>query len=419
MTRHPHHLQDEPAQIDAGFVLACLAVFLSPMNNLRVPGIYFTATDGVAVIALSIMLVSGQLPRRPFEACTSIWMSGFLLLGAGLMLGSLAHGSAVDLVTILLQYSVSLIALPLLLAGRSRPQVLILLRLLMYSITFVMLFGIWLIHFVPHPPIQFVTRSGRLQSLVERENECAALGAIAVILLVYFWQNGRVRMIEMLIVLPALLYGIMLTGSNTGILVLGAGVILLIVMTGSVRSLAMLVVAGMAVTFLINFNDGILLPEVFRNRVLNGAVSGDLSQSGTFSDRVILIQEAFQLASDYLVVGMGADQYRHVSSFNLPVHNTYLLLLCEGGIMALTGVVLLLLTGIPAAIAALGRSPTRSDGALTLTILLIYALVLNTFPHFYARFWNVPLILALALSCASARVTVRPLVPSFSKVMHV
>ena len=33
-------------------------------------------------------------------------------------------------------------------------------------------------------------------------------------------------------------------------------------------------------------------------------------------------------------------------------------------------------------------------------ILLIFALMLNTFPHFYARFWNVPLILALSLSCA-------------------
>ena len=145
---------------------------------------------------------------------------------------------------------------------------------------------------------------------------------------------------------------------------------------------------------------------MFRDRVLNGILAGDVEQAGTFSDRVMLIQEAIRIAPDWLLVGMGADQYRYFSAYGHPVHNTYLLLLNEGGLLSLSGLLLLLLTGLPAAFLALSSGPTRKNGALTLTILLIYALVLSTFPHFYARFWNVPLILALSVSCACRRAVV-------------
>lgn len=408
----------KPVQADTGFVLACAAVFLSPMNYLRLPGIYFTATDLVAMIALAVMLVSRQLPRRLFGAATGLWMSGFLMLGGGLMLGSIANGSPVDLLVTLAQYAFSLIVLPLLLAGRSVAQVRIMLRVLMYSITVVMLFGIWVFHFVPHPPPEFVTPSGRLQSLVERENECAALGAIAVILLVYIWQTGTARLAEIAIALPALLYGIMLTGSNTGILVLAIGVLMLTLLTGSSRTMSVLLMASGTLVVVVATGGDSLLPEVFRERVLNGILAGDVEQVGTFSDRVMLIQEAIRVAPDRLLVGMGADQYRYHSAYHHPVHNTYLLLLNEGGLMSLSGLLLLLLTGLPAAFVSLSRRPTRVNGALTLTILLIYALVLNSFPHFYARFWNVPLILALSLSCAPGRAgAFRPL-RSAQEIIH-
>ena len=54
-------------------------------------------TPRLAAFALAVMLVSRQLPRRPFGAATGLWMSGFLMLGGGLMLGSIANGSPVDL----------------------------------------------------------------------------------------------------------------------------------------------------------------------------------------------------------------------------------------------------------------------------------------------------------------------------------
>lgn len=382
-----------------GFHLALLAVFLSPMNYFRLDMVYFTASDVAVVLALAVMLWQGALPRRPFGAASGLWVAGFLMLGAGLMLGSVAHGAGVDLGKVLAQYGFSLLLMPLVMAGRSLGETVALARALVLAVVVVMLFGIWMIHVVPDPPLSFVSYNNRLRSLVERENECAALGAVAVVFLLGLWQAGFVRWWELLAALPVLAYGIMLTGSNTGLMcaVLGVGMILAFSPSGG---LSVLVLGAGGAILGLGAAFPALVPEVFRARVLEGIAAGDPALSGTFADRMLLIQEAFRLADERLLIGMGAEQFRHISVFDAPVHNTYLLLLNEGGLLSLCGLVTLMLAGLPAPLSQLASRRHRGIAATTLTILLIFALMLNTFPHFYARFWNVPLILALSLSCA-------------------
>lgn len=382
-----------------GFHLAAAAVFLSPMNYLRAPGIYFTASDVAVVLALVLMLRQGTLPRRPFGAATGLWVAGFLLLATGLLLGSIAHAAGIDLGKVLAQYAFSLLLIPLVVAGRGLDETIVLCRVLVLSMVVVMLFGIWMIHVVDDPPLAFVAHNGRLQSLVERENECAALGAVAIVILLGLWCAGRARWWELALAIPILAYGIMLTGSNTGLVCAVLGVASLMIVAASGRLTAMVLVAS-AVVILLPIAFPVLVPDIFRTRVLEGITSGDPNLSGTFTDRVLLIQEAFFLAQDRLLIGMGAEQYRHISVFDAVVHNTYLLLLNEGGLLSLCGLVVLMLSGLPAPLTHLGDPQHRALAATTLTVLMIFALMLNTFPHFYARFWNVPLILSFSLSCA-------------------
>lgn len=383
----------------AEFLLVWMAVFLSPMNYLRLDAYYFTASDACVLMALAIMARSGTISRRPFGPATGLWLAGFMLLAAGLTLGSIAGGTPSQLAVVLAQYAFSLILMPLALGGRSTQQTIDLLRALVWGILAVMLFGIYVIHFMHNPPPNFVSGSGRLQSLVERENECAALGAVGAVILMGLWQAGKARLIELVLAMPVLGYGIMLTGSNTGLGCLALGLIAMAVLTGSWRMmLAIAVLTGIGVAFIVWAPD--LLPEVFRKRVLDGLLAGDISRAGTFSDRMLLIQEAFWLSRDHLLIGMGADQFRAISSHEAPVHNTYLLLLNEGGMLSLLGLTALMLTGVPLALNGFSDNATRPYRAITLTILVIYALMLNTFPHFYARFWNVPLILVFALAAS-------------------
>ncbi|RMA41548.1 O-antigen ligase family protein [Rhodophyticola porphyridii] len=380
--------------------LAALTVFLSPMNFFRLDVVYLTLADAAACATLLVMLLKGNVPRAPLGMATPIWLAGTLALAAGLTIGSVANGEMLPLVVVLLQYSFSLIVLVYVLAGRGYRQTVALMKVLVFSIAVVMAFGAYVVHYVPDPDLRLVSGSGRMRSLVERENAAAALGSIAIVLLLNLTLHGEFRRITAALVMPLLLYGVILTGSNTGLIITVFGITVTALFSGSTRvAFGFFLAAAMAVV-LVMFAGDIILPEVFRERVLTALTTGDLNQAGTFEDRYFLIREALETARHTLVVGLGADQYSTISAHGAPVHNAYLLLLTEGGLISLFGLVLLLMTGVTLAWAAIAVAGARTEGLIALTIILIYAAMLNFFAHFYARFWGVPLVLALALAAA-------------------
>jgi hypothetical protein len=380
--------------------LAALTVFLSPMNFFRLDAVYLTLADVAACATLFVMLLNGRIPKAPFGFATPLWLTGFLALATGLAIGSVANGEMIPLIVVVSQYFFSLIVLAFVLAGRPYRETVALLKVLVFALAVVMAFGAYVVHFVPDPDPRLVSGNGRMRSLVERENEMAVLGAIAIMLLLNLTLLGEVRRLAAVLIMPILLYGVILTGSNTGLMLTTFGVAVSTLFSGSARVLIGFVIAAAASVAVVVFAGDIILPEVFRERVLTALTSGDLSQAGTFEDRFLLIREATDIARETLVVGLGADQYRAISAHGAPVHNSYLLLLTEGGMLSLIGLALLLMTGVSLAWAAAFNSHARTQGLIALTIVLIYAAMLNTFAHFYARFWSVPLILALALPAA-------------------
>lgn len=380
--------------------LAALTVFLSPMNFFRLDVVYLTLADAAACATLLVMLLKGNVPRAPLGMVTPIWLIGTLALAAGLTIGSVVNGEMLSLVVILMQYSFSLIVLVYVLAGREYRETVALLKVLVFSIAVVMAFGAYVVHYVPEPDLRLVSASGRLRSLVERENAAAALGSIAIVLLLNLTLHGKFRRITAALVMPVLLYGVILTGSNTGLIMTAFGITVTALFSGSARVVVGFILAAATAVAAVIFAGDIILPEIFQERVLAALTTGDLNQAGTFEDRYLLILEAMETARDTLVVGLGADQYRTISAFGAPVHNSYLLLLTEGGLISLFGLVLLLLSGVTLAWAAIVVAGARTEGLMALTIILIYAAMLSSFAHFYARFWNVPLVLTLALAAA-------------------
>ncbi|MEM5545016.1 hypothetical protein WNY61_20015 [Sulfitobacter sp. AS92] len=381
--------------------LAALTVFLSPMNFFRLDVVYLTLADAAACATLLVMLLKGNVPRAPLGMVTPIWLTGVLLLAAGLTIGSVVNGNLLSLVVILLQYFFSLIALVYVLAGREYRETVALLKVLVFSIAVVMAFGAYVVHYVPDPDLRLVSASGRLRSLVERENATAALGSIAIVLLLNLTLDGKFRRITAALIIPVLLYGVILTGSNTGLILTVFGATVTALFSNSARVTIGFILAGVTAVIVAKFAGDIILPEIFQERVLTALTTRDLSQAGTFEDRYLLILEALEIARDTLGVGLGADQYRTISAYGAPVHNSYLLLLTEGSLISLLGLVLLLLSGVTLAWAAIVEADARTEGLIALIVCLIYAVMLSSFTHFYARFWNVPLVLALALAAAS------------------
>lgn len=386
--------------------LVMTAIFLAPMNYFRLSFVYVTLSDVIVVVALGVMLLRGRLPVRLFGEATYFWILSFMLLQAGLLVGSLVNGDPLSGIEGFAQYSFSMLLLPVLLCNRPLEETLLLLKVFVLSIVFIMIHGAYVVHFDPDD-LRFVSGSGRLTSLVERENAAATLASLAIVIAQWLYSVRQIRFLTLCVLLVPLAYGLLLTGSNTGFALTAIGTLALAVFSGSVFNVLRILAFAAAAAFVILIWGDYFLPEIFIKRVMGALSSGDLNEAGTFSDRMSLIHEAIGIANRNILVGLGIDQYRVVSAYGAPVHNTYLLVLSEGGLLSLIGLFGLLLTGLYIGWRALSDPGMRMAGGLAITVIMMFALAMNGFAHIYARFWAVPMDLVLALGAmASSRRTV-------------
>lgn len=377
------------------FLCAQGAVLLATYYALRIPGYFITASDMLFGLAFFVRLCTGRL-TRPFGEMTWLWVAGVAMLIGGLFVGSLVHGEMLRGTILIGQYCFAFILVPLALLGRPIDQVIRLIECAVWGMTLMCVIGIavYLTGFSSTGGEQweFVSGNRRLSGFVDNPNGMAILIVLTIPLTWFLLLSRRMHKALAFFCLAVLLTGLILTSSNTGLL--GFAVATLIFFAGrrSFKTLLVVALAGTAL-FLSGQN---YLPETFNNRVLNAASTGDIQQAGTYAHRHELITEAVAMSDDHIVVGLGADRYRMVSEWGQPVHNTYLLLLVEGGALSLFG----LLAIIGAAIVTVLISPTRLFGGLvaltTITIVIVFALLLNGMPHIYARGWILPLLLALS-----------------------
>lgn len=384
------------------FFLVALAVLLSPVNYLRLDAVYFTAADAVMLVAAVVMVANRRFSLAPFGPATAMWLGSALMVAAGLMLGSMIKGDPVAGAAGVAQYIFSLVLVPLLLMNRPRHEVVQLVGIFVLAMVLVSVHGIYYAAY-HEGSSPFVSGNGRLRSLVERTNECASLLAMAIVFLLWLRFTRAVSVLAFAATLPPLCYALVLTGSNTGLLLTITGSLALTFLSGSARiGLIMLLCGGAALMVTIVWGE-LFLPEVFVRRVLGALQSGDLTEAGTFKGRLMLMREAERIANDTLWIGLGVDEYRTVSAYANPVHNVYLLLLTEGGLIALFGLAGLLMSSVYIGWLAMNHPEARWGASLTLTVVVMLALCLTGIPHFYARFWAVPWILAMAIGLSGLR----------------
>lgn len=382
-------------------ILVAITVFLSPLNYLRASFGYVTLGDAFAMLTLLVMLVQQRLPLYPFGNATAGWLIGVLMLTGGLTLGSAMNGNLVNGLVVVGQYCFSLLLLPVLVMQRDRAEVIFLIKVFVASMVVVMLHGAYVVEYTPDD-LRFVSRNGRLAGLVERENATAALAAMSITFTLWLYFIGEIRGWLLLVLLVPLAWGLLLTGSNSGFMLAAIGVVCLALFSGALGVLLRLVIAVALLAVVVHLWGHMFLPEIFLERVYGALESGDVSEAGTFDDRVALMREAFALTRRTILLGLGADQYRIISAYEAPVHNAYLLLLAEGGLVSLMGHFVLMMTAIYLAFPVWHAQDTRWFGVLTLTVVTMFAFAQMGITHYYGRFWIMPWLLAIAASVAAA-----------------
>lgn len=383
------------------YYLLVAAVFSCSMIYFRIDYFYFTVSDCFFLACLIISALNSNLKFQIMgKTSTAVWCFGLSLLLLGLTVSSMSSANPARGLIVVTQYLYAYFIILLVFGGRTFDELVTLAKVYVFSIVLICIQGVYLIHVDGRKFTAFVSGSGRFSGLMERENECASVIALAVPILLLLISTGRVSKVYACVALPLMIYGVLLTGSNTGLLALvyGIGIFLLLGMNWK----RLMGVAAAAFGFVLLTGTWLrdYLPEIFRKRVLGALETGDLGMAGTFDHRVELIYEAIERTENTMLIGLGADQYRVTSFLAQPVHNIYLLLWTEGGLVSAVGFVVMLAGALgPALVVAKirGGMPYAACIFANVTLFLVMS---NAMPHVYSRFWPVPMILPAVLACA-------------------
>jgi O-antigen ligase len=380
------------------FYLACLVVFFGPMNAMRFNFAYFTYSDAFSLLFYATMFLNRSFPAVRLGPAAIVWITGVALMTSFLLLSSAVNGDPTRGIIVSVQYMHAFLVLPIILMTRTKEELDILVVVLVASVLTTCLFGIYLIDFTDERNTRYVAGNGRMRSFVERSNEAAALIAATFPLLLYL---GNIRKLPRILLFGCgvvFLYGIVLTASNSGLMSLVFAVSLYCAVMLQWRVLFAMGFSVLAIVALVVFEGGTWLPEVFRERVLQAMLTGEIEQAGSFDDRVLLIEEALVFANKTGLIGMGADQYITKSIYNQVVHNTYLLIWTEGGFVALIGLLMVLGAAVAGALSPLRTPGARMMAAVALSVTLTLIIFINSVPHIYGRFWVIPVALVLSLA---------------------
>jgi len=375
------------------------AVFLAPYLAWRPFDLMFTISDALFCIAALFLFTGHAVSTRPLAALTPWWLAAFVTMMMGLLIGSIVNGEPLRWAIAAAQYGFALVVLPMLLAGHGTARTFWLARIMLAGVVAMEAFGIGVYFFTSGSfedyqkyGLDFITGRRRLSVFMTDANWNGAYLAMSLPFVLYLYAKQQLAGWQTIIAGAVIVEGLLLAASVSALTCAIAGVIAMFVIGGR-RLPVWPVVAGVFAVALY-FGSGQPLPQAFSARIAPALGSGDIAAAGTFSGRMGLMEEAWGMVGDTMIVGLGVDQYRVDAPSGAPVHNMYLLLWTEGGLLALFGWILLLVVLVAGAAIVYRRD--RMTAALTLSVTTALVVSSVASPHMYARFWLVPVMVAMA-----------------------
>lgn len=378
------------------------ACFLLSWHVLRVGDFNFTASDFLFLVCFGLFLIRHSLNMMALNVMTAHWCAALAMMLGGLLIGSVFNGDPLRWANIASQYIFGFLLLPMVLMSEDRMWIRKCLLYFVLGVAASQIVALSMASFFSFEQSKemlgpsVVAGNGRIGGLVSDANLNGAVIAFSIIALFNAHHHGLIRNFFAICVGAVLLWALLSTASFTAFASTGIATCIYFVSSNLGRFMKVgipLLLCAIAYIAL-----GLPLPEAFSERVLGAVLTGDLSQAGTFTHRSALIAEAWEMSKDTLFVGLGVDRFRVESIHGMPVHQFWMLLLTEGGIISFTGLVLMF--GILGMMGIRAFNMHREDGAMALAMLVILLIFSTSIPHMYNRLWITPLMLALAASFA-------------------
>lgn len=377
------------------FLLLGGSLLLS-FHLLRFGSVNVTVSDVLLVCAVLLAMSRHRLSRHPFGSMSQLWFLCVLGFLGALLVSSVANYGPGRWLVVAPQYIWSLIVIPMLFGSLDRAFLQRCLFYFAYGVVLSQIIGLGTKYVLPGLitnllPADIVLGNNRLGAMTGEGNWNGAMIAFASAIILYGLIERRMNAIFALVCLGILAWALLETASVTGFSATLIGVLVLLIGRGGKALLFWLLPLTVLPVAYVSL--GLPLPEIFETRVAGALSSGNIEQAGTFSARADLIGEAWEIADDTVILGIGVDQYRVLSSDGAPVHNFPLLILTEGGFLAFVCLVGLFLIMATIGLRRMGQD--RSSGALILALVTVLAVFSMAIPHMYTRIWFAPPLLAL------------------------
>lgn len=391
-----------PQERLVAMLLPAASFFLSWWQVGRLPDTNITISDIFLFICAVAILTSRGLNAAMFGRMSAAWIAGITLLVGGMLIGSLTHGDFVRWPVVGGQYAFAFLLVPMMLA--SCPRALIERCAIAYvlGVAVSQAIGLILMNTLDHATItQYVNRfvvtgNGRLGAMTGEPNSNGAVCTFALVFLLHAFMLDRIRPVFAAFLALFILAGLVASASFTGVAaaILSTGLVL------AFSRLRTVIVFVLPVALIVAayVSAGGPVPAAFEQRVGEALMTGDPTKAGTFVGRTVLIREAWQMADENLAIGLGADGYRRHSVYGMPVHQLYLLVLNEGGLMSFLGLCLIFVAMLVEALLVTSRN--RLDGVCCVAVLAVFFIYTMSLPHMFGRMWNGPPLLFFALANA-------------------
>lgn len=137
--------------------------------------------------------------------------------------------------------------------------------------------------------------------------------------------------------------------------------------------------------------------------------TNSLEAMPSFQIRFQLMQEALEQIHRSPIVGLGAGKYQQYSAFQISVHNTYLLLWSEGGILSFMGILLFVLVPLVFTLVHSFRYSPKQPTDWSREVyscygigILVFSINIFSNTYSFSRYTVVPMLLLTIISFKSA-----------------
>lgn len=388
------------SRLELSLLLVAAGFFFLPYMNLRPKTLLFTFSDLLFLLSAAAYLLRARLSIAPFGSWTPIWFISVVMLIGGLLVSSIANNATDRWLSVGAQYAFSLLVLPMVFAVSTWSRWTMLARALVLGVIGMEILTFSILNYYnwdydaisSRYGFDFYTGVGRVSGFIGGANLHAAVLCMTIPFVYYLRLMGKLPLPIFVAALGAIATGVFYSASVTGFASMIL-VSLIFAILARVR-ISPKFIAGAAAAAAIFVLSGAPLPKAFDKRVGSAIESGQIEDAGTYADRAELIKEAWEKANQSMLIGIGVDNYRKESIHKMPVHNIFMLLWVEGGLVAVLGWVGIISVLGFAGVTMLRRRPR--DAALALSVLAVLVIYSIAAPHMYARVWVAPVLLAAA-----------------------